>query len=106
MPGFKYNVVFPFGFEALAKYASFLFFCLYVLNSPWRPKLIHSPHLRDGSQANREVSLFRGRFCLVVRTVPDLELNDLGFYLIIDFYNSIGIIGRKYLIRRAARIKE
>lgn len=44
MLSFKYNVIFPFGFEAPAKYASFLFFCLYVFNSPWRPKFIHSPH--------------------------------------------------------------
>ena len=41
MLGFKYNVIFPFGFEAPAKYASFLLFCLYVFNSPWCPKLIH-----------------------------------------------------------------
>ena len=57
-------------------------------------------------KTNREVSLFRGRFCLAERTVPDLQMNDLCFYLIIDFYNSIGIIGRKYLIRWATRIKE
>ena len=41
MPGFKYNVVFLFGFKASAKYASFLLLCLYVFNPPRRPKLIH-----------------------------------------------------------------
>jgi len=41
MLGFKYNVIFLFGFEAPTKYAPFLFFCQYVFNSPWCPKLIH-----------------------------------------------------------------
>ena len=53
MLGFKYKVIFPFRFEALAKYASFLFFCLHVFISPWCPKLIHFI-LRDAFRPNRE----------------------------------------------------